>query len=149
MPKTKTFKFNIDINKPVPQVFAYVANLETSPKYELPMLEVKKLSGNGQVGTKYAFKRKIPMGSTKGEVTVTDYVQDQKFAFEGGWAGGVKPVCIVDFSPKSGGTAVTFTLPMQVKGIAAYPPISWLFASDMNKTGKWLQNLKTNRESTK
>lgn len=57
------------INRPVDQVFAFVADMENEPQWHTDALEVKRLSG-GQVGIGTSFQvqfKPSPMGAVGGD----------------------------------------------------------------------------------
>ncbi|HEY5574945.1 MAG TPA: SRPBCC family protein, partial [Anaerolineales bacterium] len=80
------------INRPIAEVFAFVADFENHPKWEMNFQKVQLLSSapNG-VGTTYQCELKLPGQSAKSKFEITEYEANKKIAFEGEAAGPAKP----------------------------------------------------------
>jgi uncharacterized membrane protein len=96
------------INRPVPDVFAFVANFENHPKWETDFLEVKQLTSTpGGVGTTYQCVLKFPGQTVTSKFEITEYIVNQKIAFRGDPAGPALPKGSFLFESVAGGTKVT------------------------------------------
>lgn len=96
------------INRPVSEVFAFVANFENHPKWETDFLEVKQLtSAPSGVGTTYQCLLKLPGQTAASKFEITEYTPNQKIAYAGEPAGPAKPKGGFLFESVSGGTKVT------------------------------------------
>ena len=96
------------INRPVEDVFAYVANFENHPKWETDFQEVKLLTSTaGGVGTTYQCLLKFPGQTVPSKFEITEYQLNRKIAFVGEPAGPATPKGSFLFEPVEGGTKIT------------------------------------------
>jgi len=96
------------INRPVAEVFAFVANFENHPRWETDFQEVKRLTSTPMgVGTIYNCLLKFPGQTASSKFEITEYVINQKIAYEGEPAGPAKPKGSFLFESVAGGTKVT------------------------------------------
>jgi uncharacterized membrane protein len=96
------------INRPVEDVFAFVANFENHPKWELNFQKVKLLTSTPiGVGTTYQCELKLPGQSAASKFEITDYEANKKIAFVGEAAGPATPKGSFLFEPVAGGTKLT------------------------------------------
>ena len=96
------------INRPVEDVFAYVANFENHPKWETDFQDVKLLTSTaGGVGTTYQCLLKFPGQTVPSKFEITDYELNRKIAFVGEPAGPATPKGSFLFEPVEGGTKIT------------------------------------------
>ena len=96
------------INRPATEVFAFVANFENHPKWETDFQEVKRLKSTPDgVGTTYECLLKFPGQTATSKFEITDYVLNQKIAYEGEVAGPAKPKGSFLFESVNGGTKIT------------------------------------------
>jgi uncharacterized membrane protein len=96
------------INRPIEEVFAFVANFENHPKWETDFQEVKQLTSTpGGVGTTYHCMLKLPGKSAKSKFEITEYQANKKLSFEGEVAGPAKPKGSYLFESVAGATKVT------------------------------------------
>lgn len=99
---------SIVINRPISDVFAFVANFENHPKWETDFQEVKRISSKpGGVGTTYQCVLKFPGQTATSKFEITEYMLDQKIAYEGEVAGPAKPKGSFVFESVGDGTKVT------------------------------------------
>ncbi len=108
------------INRPVTDVFAFVANLENHPKWETDFLEVKQLtSTSGGVGTTYQYQclPKFSGQTVTSKFEITEYAVNQKIAFVGEVAGPAKPKGRYIFETVAGGTKVTSLAQPEFRGL--------------------------------
>ena len=96
------------INRPVEDVFTFVSNFENHPKWETDIQEVKRVTSTPiGVGTIYNCLLKFPGQSASSKFEITEYVVNQKIAYEGEPAGPAKPKGSFLFESVAGGTKVT------------------------------------------
>jgi uncharacterized membrane protein len=96
------------INRPVADVFAYVANFENHPKWETDFQEVKLLkSMPGGVGTTYQCVLKFPGQTATSTFEITEYAANQKIAYVGLPAGPAIPKGSFLFEAAGNGTKIT------------------------------------------
>jgi uncharacterized membrane protein len=96
------------INRPIADVFAYVANFENHPKWETDFQEVKLLkSMPGGVGTTYQCVLKFPGQTATSKFEITEYAANQKIAFVGEPAGPAIPKGSFLFEPTGNETKIT------------------------------------------
>jgi uncharacterized membrane protein len=106
------------INRPVAEVFAFVANLENHPKWETDFQAVKLLTATPSgVGTTYNCLLKFPGQSATSKFEVIEYAPNQKIAYEGEPAGPAKPKGSFLFESVAGGTKVTALPQPEFRGL--------------------------------
>jgi uncharacterized membrane protein len=106
------------INRPVSDVFAFVANFENHPKWETNFQNVRLLAStpNG-VGTTYQCELKLPGQSATSKFEITEYEPNKKIAFEGEAAGPARPKGSFLFEPAAGGTRLTLLPRPEFRGL--------------------------------
>jgi len=108
---------NAIINRPVEEVFAFVANFENHPKWEMNFQKVKLLPvAPTGVGTTYQCDLKLPGQSASSKFEITEYVPNQKIAFEGEAAGPAKPNSSFLFESVPGSTKITLVPQPEFRG---------------------------------
>ena len=96
------------INRPITEVFAFVANFENHPKWEKNFQKVKLLTSTpAGVGKTYQCELKLPGQSATSKFVITEYEANKKIAFEGEAAGPAKPKGSFLFESVGGGTKLT------------------------------------------
>ena len=107
----------VTINRPVGEVFAFLADAENDPKWRPGVKEIHREGAAPGVGTIYRQKLSGPMGKTiDGDVEITEFEQDRRIAFRA-IAGPVRPRgSYVLESAGEGATRVTFSLEAEVSG---------------------------------
>ncbi len=105
---------SITINRPINEVFAYVADGENGPKWRSGKIEVKHESGEG-VGAVYRQTVPGPVGRrVKADYEVTAFQSPKRMDFKA-IAGPVRPTgSYVLSSPAEGKTKLTFSLDAKV-----------------------------------
>ena len=105
---------SITINRPIDEVFAYVADGENGPKWRSDKIEIKHESGEG-VGAVYRQTVPGPGGRrVKADYEVTAFQSPKRMDFKA-IAGPVRPTgSYVLSSPGEGKTKVTFSLDAKV-----------------------------------
>jgi uncharacterized membrane protein len=99
---------SIVINRPIAEVFAFVANFENHPKWETNFQKVKLLTSTptGE-GTTYQCDLKLPGQTATSKFEITEYEVNKKIAFEAEAAGPAKPNGSFRFESVAGGTKIT------------------------------------------
>ena len=106
------------INRPVADVFAFVANFENHPKWETDFQEVKQLTPTpGGVGTTYQCLLKFPGQTATSKFEITEYAVNQKITYEGEAAGPAKPKGSFLFESVAGGTKITSLPQPEFRGL--------------------------------
>ncbi|HZD17403.1 MAG TPA: SRPBCC family protein [Actinomycetota bacterium] len=105
----------VTIDRPIDEVFAFLANLENVPKWNYAVTETRKSSpGPVGVGTTYVQKRHLPRPSEE-RLTVTDLEPDRCVAVEGTL--GPFPARVrYDLEPSGDRTRVTNSVELEVTG---------------------------------
>jgi uncharacterized membrane protein len=99
---------SIVINRPIDEVFAFVANFENHPKWESNFQKVKLLSSTPTgVGTTYQCELKLPGQTATSKFEITGYEVNKRIAFEAEPAGPAKANGSFLFEAVPGGTKVT------------------------------------------
>lgn len=69
-----TFETSVDIDRPVPEVFAFLANTSNAPRwYDAVVTATKLTPGAIGNGTRHQLVRSLPGGPVENEVEITDY----------------------------------------------------------------------------
>ena len=106
---------SVVINRPVEEVFSFVADGETAMKWRPGVLDVKHLSGDG-VGAVYRQGVKGPGGRRiAADYEVTAFEPNRRVAFKA-IAGPVRPNGEYRFEASDGGTKVSFALNAELGG---------------------------------
>ena len=106
---------SVVINRPVEEVFSFVADGETAMKWRPGVLDVKHLSGEG-VGAVYRQGVKGPGGRRiAADYEVTALEPNRRIAFMA-IAGPVRPSGEYRFEASDGGTKVSFALNAELGG---------------------------------
>ena len=108
----------VTINRAVEAVFAYVADGEKCPRWRPGVLDIKRVSGDGGVGTRYQQGVSGPMGrriAADYEITKSDTNRLLEFQTV---TGPARPHGRYDFEPVAGGTRLSFALDATLTGIS-------------------------------
>jgi len=107
---------SIVINRPVEEVFAVLSNVENNSKWSSAFLEAKQTSaGPIGVGTTWRVVQKALGQRIEGEVEVTEYEPNQKWAQKS--KSGPFPVEVWQtYEPVAGGTRVSIVLEAEPGG---------------------------------
>ena len=109
---------SIVINRPIDEVFAFVANFENNPKWESNFQKVKLLSSTPSgVGTKYQCDLKLPGQTAISIFEITEYEVNKKIVFEGEPAGPAKPDGSYLFESVPDGTKITLVPQPTFRGV--------------------------------
>jgi uncharacterized protein YndB with AHSA1/START domain len=109
------FSNQIAIERPVHQVFEFVADPENVPKWNYAIEETRKTSdGPVGVGTTYSQVRTVPSRSEE-SLEVTDLEPDERFAIHGG-LGPFLGTLIYEFEDVDGSTKLTNTADLEASG---------------------------------
>ena len=107
---------SVTVQRPVEQVFAFIADGEQCPKWRSGVLDIRRVSGEG-VGTRYAQGVRGPMGRRiAADYEITAFEPNRLIEFQT-TAGPVRPHGRYDFELAADGTRLTFTLDAQVGGL--------------------------------
>ena len=110
-------KHSVVIDRPVHEVFVYVADGTTSPAWRASVKDIKLVAGTpGTVGAKYEQGMKGPGGRIAADYEIVEAVPDRLLAFQV-IAGPARPRGRYQFEPVGEGTRVTFELDWEPKGI--------------------------------
>ena len=109
---------SVTIKRPVADVFAYVADGEKCTEWRSGVLDIRRASGDGSVGTTYAQGVKGPMGRRiAADYMVTAYEPNRRLEFQT-VAGPARPHGRYDFEESDGETRLTFALDAKLGGIS-------------------------------
>ena len=106
----------ITINRPIDEVFAFVADGRNAQRWRSGVLDVDLVSGAG-LGARYSQGVRGPGGRrVAADYEITEYVPDEKLAFAA-TAGPVRPTGSFTFEPMGTGTILTFRLDAELGGL--------------------------------
>ena len=110
-----TFRNVVTIDRPVPDVFAFVSDFQNVPKWNYAITETRQSSpGPVAVGTVFVQRRQVPKPSEE-QFTVTEYAPNRRVAIEG-TLGPFPARLSYEFEPSDAGTVVTNTVELQMSG---------------------------------
>jgi uncharacterized membrane protein len=111
-------RHSVKINRPVEEVFAYVADGENCPQWRSGVLDIKRMNGDGSVGTTYAQGVKGPMGRRiAADYMITSYEPNRALEFQT-VAGPARPHGRYEFEQTNGTTRLNFSLDATLGAIA-------------------------------
>jgi hypothetical protein len=136
----------IVINKPVSEVFSFLADGLNNPKWRAGVIEIKLKSGAaGSVGAEYRQVLKGPFGrNIDGDYRLLTVNQDKELKFAV-TSGPARPTGEYLFEQQAGSTKLTFVLDYQTKGLAKL--MEPMIQRTMNSEVAALSNLKQLLES--
>jgi uncharacterized protein YndB with AHSA1/START domain len=109
--------YSVTVARPVGEVFAYVADGEKCRQWRPGVIDIKRVSGNGSVGTRYAQGVRGPMGRRiAADYEITVYEPDRRIEFQT-VAGPARPHGRYDLEPAGTGTKLTFSLDANLSGL--------------------------------
>jgi len=109
---------SVTINRPPAAVFTYLADGEKCGEWRSGVLDIKRVSGDGSVGTTYQQGVKGPMGRRiAADYMVTAYEPNHRLEFQT-ITGPARPHGRYDIQEADGGTRLTFALDAKVGGLA-------------------------------
>ena len=107
----------VTINRPVEAVFAFVADGEKCPQWRPGVVDIKRVSGDGGVGTTYQQGVSGPMGRRiAADYEITKSEPNRVIEFQT-TTGPARPDGRYEFESVDGGTRLTFALDAELTGI--------------------------------
>ena len=76
-----TFTLELDVAAAPDDVFSFVADFASTPRWYSAVQRVERLHGSGGVGTQYSVHRRLPSGPTVNIVEVSGFVDGQEVTF--------------------------------------------------------------------
>lgn len=112
-----TFEVSVVIEKPLEQVFGFVAAGENGPKWNSAVKSVRKISeGPVNVGTKYSIIRQLPSGSAENTYEVVEYEENKKLSIK--IISGPTPFLYrYSFTPSNKGTELSLKAEAEKEGL--------------------------------
>jgi uncharacterized protein YndB with AHSA1/START domain len=108
---------SVTIARPVDAVFAYLTDGEKCPQWRSGVLDIKRVSGDGGLGTRYRQGVKGPMGRRiAADYEVTAFEPNRRIEFQA-VAGPARPHGRYDLAPDDSGTRLTFSLDAELNGL--------------------------------
>ena len=110
------FKKSTTIKAPVEKVFNYITNPVNRVEWLRRVVDVRNITGQGK-GQKWHYTYKMPGKTINGEVEVTEYIPNQRYAHKS--SKGFAKAWTYEFSEESGNThlnilveTVSFKIPL-------------------------------------
>jgi uncharacterized protein YndB with AHSA1/START domain len=111
----------VEIARPSSDVFAYLADGERCPEWRSGVVSIRRVVGDGGVGTQYAQQVRGPLGRKIGadyEITVSDPPRRLEFQTVSGPA---RPHGTYELEPTAdGGTRLRFTLDVELGAVRGF-----------------------------
>ena len=74
----------IFINRPIDEVFAFIADNENDPKWCVPVVETDRISGDAPgLNTRYSFASKAGLFTMRGEFQINEFDPPKRITWEG------------------------------------------------------------------
>jgi uncharacterized membrane protein len=109
---------SIVINRPIEDVFAFVANFENHPQWESNFQKVKLITSTPSgVGTKYQCDLRLRGQTVTSMFEITEYALNKKIAFVSEPAGPAKANGSFLFEAVPGGTKITLVPRPEFRGL--------------------------------
>jgi uncharacterized protein YndB with AHSA1/START domain len=126
------------IERPIEEVFAFVANFENSPRWQSMVHESEKLS-EGPIGPGARFREYAQAMGSKGWVTIeiTEYEPNRRVDYKSSRFGALAPIAGFTFEQAAGGASVNFS--GDPNPIAPLKPLSPLISLVAKRL--WRRNL--------
>jgi uncharacterized membrane protein len=136
-----TAENTVTIDRPIADVFAFVADGETAPRWRPAVVSIKLKSGSkGAAGAVYAQQVKGgPMGNVPADYEITKSEPNRRLEFRA-VAGPVRPQGYYQFDDKGGATQITFGLSCEPSGMMKM--MSGMIQKSMQSEVACLANLK-------
>jgi len=107
---------SIDINRPVQEVYQFLADGLNNPKWRSAVIEINLVSGaTGTVGAVYKQALKGPFGRLHGDYRIVEATPNSRIKFEV-ITGPARPVGLFEIEPAGGAARVRFSLNFEPKG---------------------------------
>ena len=111
--------YSVRINRPVEDVFAFVADGEKCKQWRPGVLDIARATGamDGGIGTRYIQGVKGPLGRRiSADYEITGFEPNRRIEFQT-VSGPARPHGRYDFEAAEGGTRLTFALDAELTGI--------------------------------
>ncbi|MCX5066128.1 SRPBCC family protein [Micromonospora lupini] len=76
-----SFQLALDIKAPAAQVFDFVADFTTMPRWYSAVRRVERVDGTHGLGTRYQVYRDLPGGPARNDVSITTYAAGEEVTF--------------------------------------------------------------------
>jgi uncharacterized protein YndB with AHSA1/START domain len=111
------FENAVTIDRPVKDVFAFLADFENVPKWNYAIVETRQTSdGPVGVGTTFRQVRAVPSRSEE-TFQVTEFERNRRLAIRGGF-GPLEGTMTYQLEPEDGGTRLTNSAQLEGRGLA-------------------------------
>ena len=121
------------INRPIEQVFTFVADLENTPKWQVGVVQSRKVSeGLIQVGTKFKEVVRVVGRPLDTICEITEYQVNRKMTFKSTTSAAIQYEGQFTFESRSGSTRVDIAGAGELKGL--WRLVEPLFAGEAKKS---------------
>lgn len=107
-----------NVERPVDEVFAFVADMENEPQWHTDIVEAERLT-EGEIGEGTNFRvqfRSQPMSPPEGEIEILEFQPDRRIVSRSDM-GTMKPELTHIFEDVDGGTRVTRHIQIETSGL--------------------------------
>lgn len=131
-----------NVERPVDEVFAFVADMENEPQWHTDIVEAERLT-EGEVGEGTNFRvqfRPQPMSPAEGKIEIVEFQPDRRIVSRSDM-GNMKPELTHVFEEVNGGTRVTRRIQIETSGLMTLmSPLMKVMVRRRN--AEFLENLK-------
>lgn len=144
------FESVVDINRPVAEVFEFVADMTNAPSWQADLHLVQRIPpGPVHVGSEHVFERRFAGRVMKSRNRVTEFHPPSHFAFEipDGWISGR---AAYDVTPIGGGCRVSCRMEFRASGIGRVlePLLARVLGHDSRRDDQRLKAVLESRPTT-
>lgn len=130
------------VERPVDEVFAFVADMENEPRWHTDIVEAERLT-KGEVGEGTTYRvqfRSQPMSPPEGTVEIVEFEPNNRIVSRSDM-GNMKPELTHDFEGADGGTNVTRRIQIETSGLMTLMS-PFMKVMVRRRNGEFLDNLK-------
>ncbi len=129
-----TFQLGLDITATPAEVFEFVADFTTMPRWYSAVQHVRRIEGTGGLATRYEVYRELPGGAAHNDVAITSYADGEEVTFTS--LSGPTPFTYrYHVQPVRDGTRLTLNGTISVSGLAGPATLLGPLAEGLFKRG--------------
>ena len=140
----------VEVRRPVPQVFAFVADMTNAPLWQAGLHRVERIPpGPVRVGSEHVFERRFAGRTMTSRNRITELHPPSRIAFEipHGWISGRAAYAV---TPVEGGSRVRCRMEFQARGLSrlAEPILARVLSRDSRRDDQQLKAVLEDQPAT-